>query len=351
MKGLRVWAGLAISVVCLYLAFRNVDLAATAQSLRSANYWLMLPALAAYFLGVWFRAVRWRCLLQPVKDLPSQRLFPVVVIGYMANNVLPARMGEFVRSYVLGRQEGVSVSSVLATIAVERIFDGIAMLTFMASVAAFVPLPGELRDIAVVAAVVFAGLVGLLTLGAFSSDVGLRWLERLLRLTPPGPRVRTLDLVERFCVGLRALRSARLLGLIYLYSLLAWTAEALMYYVIGLGFALDLPPQAYLLTVAAANLATLVPSSPGYVGPFDAAAIFVLTLFGAGAAVAASYTLALHAALIVPVVLLGFYYLWRDQLTLGEVQRRVGPAVPETRRSVADEAPAESEPEAVSRPR
>src|SRR5438105_3805238 len=120
LSGPRLWIGLVVSLVCLVLAFRGVDMGAAAALIAGANYWLLLPALAAYFAGVWVRAVRWRYLLRPIKPMPSGRLFPVVVIGYMANDVLPARMGEIARAYVLGRQEGVSSTSVLATIAVER---------------------------------------------------------------------------------------------------------------------------------------------------------------------------------------------------------------------------------------
>lgn len=322
MRPLRLWLGLAISAACLVLAFRGVDLAATVALMARADYAWLLPALAVYFLGVWLRAVRWHYLLQPVKAVPSGRLFPIVVIGYMANDVLPARMGEVVRAYLFGRKEAVSASSALATIAVERIFDGIAMLSFMASVAAVAPFPEDLRRIAGVAAVVFVALSGLLLLAAFYSEGGARAVGIVLAFLPGRFAARATDVAASFFAGLHALRSLRLLAAIYLYSLLAWLAEALVYYLIGLGFGLPIPTYAYLLTVSAANLATLVPSSPGYVGPFDAAAIFVLTLFGSSRDAAASYTLVLHAALIIPVVLLGFFYLWRDHLTLEDVSGR-----------------------------
>src|SRR5579859_7048187 len=131
---LRVLVGVAVSLFFLYWAFRlvgNGNLGSAVESIQHANYWFLLPALAAYFAGVWLRAVRWRVLLKPVKSIEVSTLFPVVVIGYMANDVLPARLGEVVRAYVLGEQEDIPKTTTLATIVVERLFDGIAMLIFV----------------------------------------------------------------------------------------------------------------------------------------------------------------------------------------------------------------------------
>ncbi|MCL5961132.1 MAG: flippase-like domain-containing protein, partial [Chloroflexi bacterium] len=124
MKRWKFWLGLAVSCVFLYLAFRGQDFGQIGRAIRKANYVYVLPALAAYFAGIWIRAMRWRYLLSPVADRPARRLFPVVVIGYMANDILPVRMGELVRAYVLGEREQISKSATLATILVERIFDG-----------------------------------------------------------------------------------------------------------------------------------------------------------------------------------------------------------------------------------
>src|SRR5207249_8500195 len=126
-----------------------------ATALKQANYWFLLPALVVYFLGVWLRAARWRYLLQPVQPIAVKRLFPVVVIGYMANDVLPARLGEVVRAYVLGEQEGVPKSTALATILVERMFDGISMLLFVASVGLFIPLNDRLSIVVRAATIIF----------------------------------------------------------------------------------------------------------------------------------------------------------------------------------------------------
>src|SRR3990172_8206053 len=131
VKRWHFWLGIAVSTVFLFLALRGLNLAEVWADLRSANYLWLIPSVAVYFLAVLVRTWRWDYLLRPLKRIPVRRLFPVVVIGYMGNNIFPWRVGELLRAYVLKRNEQVSISSSLATIVVERIFDGLVMLLFV----------------------------------------------------------------------------------------------------------------------------------------------------------------------------------------------------------------------------
>ena len=294
--------GLVVSLFFLYWAFQQgSDLRSVARALAQANYLYVVPALVAYFLGVAVRAVRWRLLLRPLKPLPARRLFPVVVIGYMANDVLPARMGEFVRAYVLGRGEGVSKSASLATIFVERVLDGLTMLLFIAAVAMFVPLD--------------VGLGGVVRLAA-GLLVALLLLALIIAARP-----KLAAVADRFLSGLGVLQSPRAMLSALGLSLLAWLCEATMYYVLSFGFALGLGFDALVLTTAVVNLGTMVPSSPGYVGTFEALAVFTLRRFAVAGDLALSYAVALHAALLVPVTLLGFYYMWRWHVSFQRLAR------------------------------
>ena len=123
--------GVAISAVFLWFSLRGLHLQAVWHYIQVANFWWILPAVAVYFAAVWARTWRWHYLLRPLKSVPLGRLFPVVCIGYFGNNVYPARAGEVIRSFVLRRNEGISVSASLATIVVERVFDGLVMLLFV----------------------------------------------------------------------------------------------------------------------------------------------------------------------------------------------------------------------------
>jgi uncharacterized protein (TIRG00374 family) len=313
----RLILGIAVSAFFLVWAFRQVtDLGVVGTALREANYLYVLPALGAYFFGVWLRSARWHYLLRPLRTLSPNNLFPVVVIGYMANDVLPARLGEFVRAYVLGERERLPKSTILATIAVERTFDGLAMLLFVVVSTFFVPLDARLQGIFQLAAAVFLAAIAVFFAVASSPRLASRLVSIASRALPRRLRPKFADLAGRFLSGLAVFQSWRLVLATFALSLASWLAEATMYLIVALGFGLELPPTAYLLTTAFANLAGMVPSAPGYVGPFEFGALASLSLFGVSADHALSYVLVLHAALLIPVTLLGFVYLWRYGLSI-----------------------------------
>lgn len=323
MRHWRIVAAILISLFFLVWAARLVgNFGAMLDSLDHATYWFLVPALIAYFLGVWLRAIRWHFLLRPVKSITSTRLFPVVVIGYMANDVLPARLGELVRAYVLGEQEGVPKTTTLGTIVVERMFDGIAMLIFVMLVALSVPLNAQILQIFRAAALVFIGALIVLFVIGSSRSRALAVIERVEQILPVRLEGKVGQIADRFIQGLDCLQSGRLTAAILVLSLAAWLCEASMYFILSLGFGLGLGFPAYLLTTAVANLGAMVPAAPGYVGTFDFGALASLHLFGANPGQAAGYVLVLHAALLLPITLLGFVFLWRANLSLRTVGRR-----------------------------
>src|SRR3990170_5712826 len=136
LKRWQFWIGLAVSAIFLWLALRGLRLEDLWESLRGARYAWLVPGIAAYFVAVWARAWRWHYLLRPLKRIPLRTAFPVVAIGYMGNNIYPARAGEVLRAYILRRKEGIPFTASFATILVERVFDGVVMLLFV-----FVNLP------------------------------------------------------------------------------------------------------------------------------------------------------------------------------------------------------------------
>lgn len=319
-RRLQVVLGLVLSALFLWLAFRGVDFGALGQALAMARYELVLPALALYFSGVWLRSLRWRAVLWPIKPVPAHRLFPVVVMGYMANNVLPARLGEVVRAYVLGRREDVSRLSTLATIVVERVLDGLVMLAFMGLVVLILPLTAAMWRLLTAAAALFVIAAAILLSLAVAPAGSQRWARAALRPLPPRAQDVLLPLMVQVLDGLAGLRGAGGVLRALALSFAAWTVEALMYYV--LMFAFDIPTSApapaalAALTTAVANLGTLIPSSPGYVGVYHYLAKEVLMQFGVPPEPALGYVLVLHAALVVPVTLLGLLYAWREHVQL-----------------------------------
>jgi hypothetical protein len=321
MRSWRVWLGFLVSLIFLVLALRGQDFNQIWAALRAANYVWLVPALGAYFLGVAVRAVRWDYLLRSIVRVSSIQLFPIVVIGYMANNVLPLRAGELVRSYALSSRYKVRKTAAIATIAIERLFDGLTMLLFIILASLSVALTSDLRNVVYLASALFVILtVGLLIL-VFAPTFRDRAMTWFVNRLPPGIGRRVQRMAGSFIDGLGILRRKGELFSVLLTSILAWLCEASMYLLIAEGFNLDLSLPEVLLVTAVANLATIIPSSPGYIGPFEAGVLLVLSgALGYSREVALSYAIVVHAALYFPVTALGFVFWWRESLSWGAMR-------------------------------
>jgi uncharacterized protein (TIRG00374 family) len=324
-KRWQLWLGFLVSLFFLWLVLRRMELPRVWEELRAARYLWIIPGVVVYFFGVWARTWRWHYLLSPLRRVPLTRLFPVVCIGYMGNNIYPARAGELIRGYVLKRQEGVSFSASFATIIIERVFDGLVMLLFVFIALPFTPLPSILRAIVVVSSVLFGGaLLFFFAIAASPERARAVYDFVARRFLPEGLLKRTQDLVDRFLTGLRSLRSARDVFMIFATSVVIWLAETVKYWFVMHAFTFTVPFYVLMLMNGVVNLATTVPSSPGYVGTFDWPGIVILNTFGVSREVATAYTLVLHAALWFPITALGAFYMVRHQFSwreLGAAQR------------------------------
>ncbi len=319
LKRWQLWLGLIISALFLYVVLRGMELNQVWLALKTARYWWIIPGVAVYFFGVWARTWRWHYLLRPMMPVSLARLFPVVCIGYMGNNVYPARAGEVIRAYVLKKKEGVSISASLATIVVERIFDGVVMLLFVFFSLPFVPMQPWLRQVVVLASLLFFGALAVFFVMAASpqrSQAVYNWL--IERVLPERFREPARELLDRFMEGLYCLRSGKDVLMIFVTSLVIWLAETVKYWFVMHAFDFSVPFYVLMLMNGVVNLATTIPSSPGYVGTFDAPGIAVLATYGVNYEVATAYTLLLHAALWFPITALGAYYMWRESVSWAE---------------------------------
>ena len=338
MRNWKFWASLGVSILFLAFALRGLDLQRFWQIVREANYWWILPGVAVYFVGVWLRTWRWRSMLLHVCPIPVTRLFPTVVIGYMGNNVYPARAGEVLRSYVLRRREAVPMSASLATVQLERIFDGLVMLIFIFVTLPFTPLPPTYRLFVFILSALFLILFLLfILLAARPQRISLLYTLLVDRLIPHRWRTTAHGLFDRFVIGLQSLRSPRELSQIMIFSLLIWLIETLTYWIVMHAFSLNLSFSVLMLMTAVVNLFTTIPSTPGYVGTFHAPGIAILMQFGLPQPIASGYTVVLHIALWLPITLLGAYYMLRQSIGWRDMERAA--AIKEQRSNTDDTAP------------
>lgn len=323
MKRWQLWLGILVSAVFLWLALRGLELNTVWADIRAARYGWLIPGVLAYFVGVWVRTWRWDYMLRPVKHMPVSRLFPVVVIGYMGNNIYPFRAGELLRSYVLRRREGVAMSASLATVIVERVFDGLVMLVFVFVALPFTPIPSEsVRSVVIIASVAFLG--ALLVFFGMAAMPGrayslVEWVGN--RFLPGRVRPPLLDFTHRFLDGLESLRNFRNVLMIFFTSIIIWLLETVKYWFVMQAFPFEVSFFALMLMNGVVNLATTLPSAPGYVGTFDAPGIAILTLYGVNESLAGAYTLVLHAALWLPITVLGAVYMVRQGLGWSDFTR------------------------------
>lgn len=336
--------GVLISAVFLYIGLQGIHLEIVFQRIGSANLLWLIPGVAVYFLAVWGRTWRWHFLLRPIKSISLRRLFPIVVIGYMGNNVYPFRAGEVIRAFVLKRNEQVAITSSLTTIVVERLFDGLVMLIFVFAALPFAPIEQDWLRTAVIGGTVlfFGALVVFLAL-AIRPILARKAAKAIITRTLPGRlHLPFIALVDHFMHGLESLRRPRDLLMTLVSSIFIWLTETTKYWFVMHAFNFEVSFFVLMIMTAVVNLATTLPAAPGYVGTFDTPGILVLTTFGVNAEIAASYTLILHAALWLPITVLGFYYLIRQGLSwrsFDEAKRAVDQAKHALPADEADLAP------------
>jgi uncharacterized protein (TIRG00374 family) len=312
-RTVQLLLGLALSVFFLWLTLRQINLAEVRRALQNVHPWYLVAAAATYFVDVGVRTWRWGVLLRPVKLIRWRRLYPVTVIGYMGNMLLPARLGELLRAAVLGHREGIA-SAGLGTIATERVLDGFTAIAILLWTSRSLPRPDWLAAALTTVTILFVGTLVALSFALVFRTRVLTLLSRFFRRFSWAQR--PIRWVGEFLDGLQALRSPSILFTAILIGLLAWSCSALQYYWVFRAFDLPLGPIAAYFSVAAIGLSTMVPAAPGYVGTFEFAGVAVLGVAGVPPTVAFGFVLVIHLLQIIPVALVGLFFLWRTGLSL-----------------------------------
>ena len=323
----KSWIGIVISVGILYAAFYRIDFRLLLKNLQGANYLYLFPIVFIIFVNMALRAVRWGYLLRPIKKIGFPNLFEGILIGFMANNVLPVRMGEFVRAYIIGRSERIRKSASFATVMVERLFDGLTVLGLLVVVLLFIHLPPE--NIHFKKALHMGGYITVAIYGFTFVILAIiktqtRWfLKTALFFTRPFPsRVAKngISTIKSFKEGLVSVESTRTMLISFGYSLVIWAVFAYSIYLMGLSFGLQLSISATAMVLLAICLAMMIPSTPGYIGPYHASVAYALVLYNIPLEKALSFSLVFHAANYIPITVAGFLYLWKHHLSLRKIR-------------------------------
>jgi len=321
--GLKFWGGLAVSAFFMVLLMGKMDVKQLGAAICAADYRFVLLAVACTFFSYFLRAVRWRYLLIQEKEIPLSSLYPATIIGYMANNLLPARLGEFVRAYVLAEREQLEAPAVFASLVIDRLFDGFTVLLILVVTLFTLRLPqgmavaesalkagGLVTFLLYVAVIVALVLIKRRTRGSMSA------LETLLRPFPAALSRRLIPLAGSFMEGVRlSPRPDHICALLF-SSLLIWGFAVLPVDMILRGFGIQLPMTASMFILVLLVFAVMVPASPGYIGTYHYACFQGLSLFGIPDSTALSIALVIHGTSFFPVVIAGFFHLWGGRYSL-----------------------------------
>lgn len=308
-KPVQIGVGLSVSGVLLYFTFRGMDLGAIAESMAAGNPIYIAVAGAGAIVVQVLRTLRWGLMLRPLARVEPTRLFAVTSVGFMFVVLLPARLGELARPYLLSQHSQVNFSAALATVVLERIVDSIFMLALFAVSMSLMEFPPWItRSILIV-------VLGLLTVigGLFvgGSGFGQRIVQTIaVRLLPARLASSLDDLASTFYTGMSAVRDVRHLTAIFFMSFVIWSVVVLINWVVFRATGVELGLVAALLVLVFTMLGIAMPAGPGFVGNYHFACLFALSFFNLSKEAAAAYAISLHAVSIGSVVLLGLLSLW-----------------------------------------
>lgn len=329
LRDARFWLGLAVSAALLVVLFRHVDGRQLFAALRRVDGRYLSLAVFATFLGYFFRALRWKYLVAPLKQAAFGNLFSATLIGYMANNLLPARLGEFVRAYSLAEREQIEGSAVFATLVLDRLLDGFTVLLLLLIALFGVRFPagseaaqrGLVMGGWVTLAVYLVAIVVLILLKRNTAGT-LRFLELCLKPFPRRFAERVIPLVGAFIGGIRLSTNRRDLWALCWTSLVTWGIATVT---VDLGlraFGISLPLTASVFILVLLVFAVMVPASPGFIGTYHAACTFGLLSFGVEREMALSVAIVVHAVNFFPVIVAGLLCLWRGKVSLETLKGR-----------------------------
>lgn len=324
---LKFWFGIAVSVFFMFLLFRKIDFNQLWSALVRVDYRFILAAVVCNFIGYFFRAVRWQYLLIPEKRIPLSSLYPATIIGYMANNLLPARLGEFVRAFVLAQREGLQTPTVFASLVIDRLFDGFTVLLILMFTIFTLRLPqglaeaeSMLRTGGVVTFALYLGAVVFLFLLKRQTVRTLAWTGMILKPFPQKLSDRIIPLLGSFIGGIRISSRGGHISALLLSSITVWVFCVIPVDMVLQAFGIHLPITASMFILILLVFAVMVPASPGFIGTYHYACFKGLSAFGIAESTAVSIALVLHGVGFFPVIVAGFYHLWRSKTSLSGLQ-------------------------------
>lgn len=316
--------GIIISLIFLVLIFHNINVNEFINSIRTFNICYAIPAIITYALSYIVRAFRWRQLLSVSKKINFSGVLKALYIGYMANSILPARMGELYRAHIIGTEQNIKRSGALGSIVAERIFDGLTLVCLLIILIIFFYKTDLLLEIAISTGVIFmTGFLVILAISRCSVDNNT-FICKALNLTPAFLRERLESIISSFINGMGVITSFKSLIFLIFTSISIWFLEWATMFIIVAGFDLNhpVPPLTVAFLVVLVAFSTMIPSGPAFVGPYQYAFILALDISSIPKDTALAVAVTTQVVMVGPVIIIGMLLLWFSHLSLKELREK-----------------------------
>lgn len=308
---MQVIVGIVISIVCLYFAFRGINIKESLEVVKNINVLYFVISLILSIIIIALRGLRWECFIPLKKPIKKRTVVMATYIGYMGNNILPAKLGEVARAYILGVKEDVSKSALIASVVTERLFDVITGGVILCLSVIFIPNLPQTVTYAAIALFVLS-IVGFLVLIflVWKRDFAHKVFHKVFGILPKNIGDKLILFSCNFIDGIGFKNDAKHIFLIFFYTILYLIGQILTISFLLMAFDIKASPIIALFMFAVGGFGFAVPSAPSGIGPFEWAIIFGLSLIGVDRAVAAPYALVYHMMGILPIVIIGFIFLF-----------------------------------------
>ena len=313
--------GIVISVIFIFLSIRGIQFGQIWVSLKGINFFYVFLSLFCIPALVIVRAYRWKLMLKPIKNISVYSLFSSTIIGFMVNNILPLRVGEFVRAYSLGKKENISKSSILATQVVERIYDMISIIIIAGIVLYFIDLPEWFKKAGYT--LTFFSILGLIMtiLIVRFQQTAVKISDFIFRWFPERIRIKLTDIFNNVLDGLNTIKDSGNYFFIVVTSFLVWIISAAQIAILYKAFSFStIPVYSAIIVLVMTMFIIAVPQSPGFVGGFHFACKEGLLIFGIAPGAALGFSIVFHAANYITITILGLFYFTGENLKFSELK-------------------------------
>lgn len=317
----KIILGIVLSLVFLFLGFRNVEFENIWISLKGLKYHFILLAMIWPLVFVLVRAYRWRILVKPIKVIGVKSLFASIMISFMANNILPFRIGEIFRSYSLGKKENISKSTILATQVVERFYDMMSIIIVAGVVVYMIDLPDWFKKSGISLSLIsFLGLIIVLVIMKYEEKT-LKFFEFIFQLLPHKYSNRLINILQTFFSGLRTIKSLKDFFMLIIFSFFIWFVTAIQIIILYYAFSFNnIPLYSSVIVLVFTVFIIAIPQAPGFLGGFHYACKEGLVLFGINPGAAMAFAIVYHALSYITITLFGLFYFTKENLKFSEVK-------------------------------